>query len=482
MKQFAALTLVLVILFGMSACSLITKIPGLPESASEEEQVLKPVETPQATETPEPSPTPSIKYITAYEELKDGDRAELEFQIEKWIGKQAKKLYEENKFQPYGIYGMQLPLIENYAGADMSLDSVCVFSASDEDIGFKNRIVMLYEMVLHFTADPIDNKSTLYLAVSLDDVYVGEDGKAEFEVQNASIDTVLSPNTYSFYDLCEEAVLIHENTYHTQYTICDEMHDTRMEEIASIDRWLESEERIQNLEKTRAYAVENMSDYPEKYRPLPDGYEVIIYSSDRKLIQADIRGLSANDLQIAIAEIYARNGGNVEMEDFDPSVFSEIEQYNLDFFKSRMEKIPVVEISPTPSIEPTSAPSAEPTPNPTEEPIQQDSSGFTGTWKVDTQKTNAMNDEAILFHFGSMIKQSSMEMTVGESGFFAFGLGAAGGEGTYTIEDGKLIARYMPYNGQQEVTMSIDKVVEEGIEYLLMTMETDGYLVYWKKQ
>ena len=69
---------------------------------------------------------------------------------------------------------------------------------------------------------------------------------------------------------------------------------------------------------SREYVAAHIDGYPDTYLTLKDGgNEMISYSSMRKLVEADIRMMNEGDLEMALAELYARNGGSVEDVQFE---------------------------------------------------------------------------------------------------------------------------------------------------------------------
>lgn len=194
---------------------------------------------------------------------------------------------------------------------------------------------------------------------------------AEFDIQNTEIDLVLSSRTYSFYDLYEDAVFAKEPFYTINSIVYDANHDSRMNEVKQIDRWLASEEYARSLNVSREYVAAHIDGYPDTYLTLKDGgNEMISYSSMRKLVEADIRMMNEGDLEMALAELYARNGGSVEDVQFDTSVFSDIEAYNVDFLKHHIVNFPIIK-SPRTISESTSTIIPEPTPESEEVPAEE---------------------------------------------------------------------------------------------------------------
>ena len=124
----------------------------------------KPALTPEPTLEPTPEPTPQKRFITAYEEMKEGDRAEMESRVKKLINSRAIELYEEHNFHPVGIAGDTFPSSENCVGSQIVLDSVHVLSEGTAPADFKNRILMLFEVTLRFGADRLGNQFTLYVS------------------------------------------------------------------------------------------------------------------------------------------------------------------------------------------------------------------------------------------------------------------------------------------------------------------------------
>ena len=102
-------------------------------------------------------------------------------------------------------------------------------------------------------------------------------------------------------------------------------------------------EAIQIQEQTQAQAQADSSEY------------ILPESSERALTDADVQGMSYDDLQMAINEIYARHGrifgtesiqqyfegkswyqGTTDADHFSDSVFSSVENQNIQFLLKKM--------------------------------------------------------------------------------------------------------------------------------------------------
>ena len=105
--------------------------------------------------------------------------------------------------------------------------------------------------------------------------------------------------------------------------------------------------------ETEPVEIIQQTDAPVQTQPSGSGY--IAESSQRAVTEADVSGMSYNDLQMAINEIYARHGrrfsdpdiqsyfdsqpwyqGTIEPDAFDTSVFSSTESQNIQYLLDRM--------------------------------------------------------------------------------------------------------------------------------------------------
>lgn len=124
------------------------------------------------------------------------------------------------------------------------------------------------------------------------------------------------------------------------YTIIDEVQQTTGDEITTWGK-LESDRGWINLNEINRDTTENSLNY------------ILPYSSERLLIEDDIRNLSMEQLTLARNEIYARHGrifqdetirahfesqswyhGTIAPEDFSANLLSEIEQKNIEFIRT----------------------------------------------------------------------------------------------------------------------------------------------------
>mgnify|MGYP001775099770 CR=1 FL=1 len=449
----------------------------------------KPALTPEPTLEPTPEPTPQKRFITAYEEMKEGDRAEMESRVKKLINSRAIELYEEYCFQPVGIYGDTFPSSENCVGSQIVLDSVHVLSEGAEPAEFENRILMLFEVTLRFGADRLGNQFTLYVSTYTDDVFIGENGLAEFDIQNTEIDLVLSSRTYSFYDLYEDAVFAKEPFYTINSIVYDANHDSRMNEVKQIDRWLASEEYARSLNVSREYVAAHIDGYPDTYLTLKDGgNEMISYSSMRKLVEADIRMMNEGDLEMALAELYARNGGSVEDVQFDTSVFSDIEAYNVDFLKHHIVNFPIIK-SPRTISESTSTIIPEPTPESEEVPAEEQElqpqediePAFdpVGIWSIDSYKMDEKSCST-----NDVVRSYSADLIITENGNFT--LRNTGDDphfyGTWKpYNESKLYAKLKNSDTEEIVTVYFwEEPSSTGRNGIVMEIENSGSITYWK--
>lgn len=106
--------------------------------------------------------------------------------------------------------------------------------------------------------------------------------------------------------------------------------------------------------------AQSQTQQPQTQQPQtqPSGSGYIAESSQRSVTESDVAGMSYNDLQMAINEIYARHGrkfsdpniqsyfdsqpwyqGTVEPDAFDSSVFSATEGQNIQYLLDKMEAL-----------------------------------------------------------------------------------------------------------------------------------------------
>ena len=112
-----------------------------------------------------------------------------------------------------------------------------------------------------------------------------------------------------------------------------------------------SEKQTEKITEKQTEAVED----PTKQTQAQSGSYILPQSSERLLTDSDVDGMSYEELQMAINEIYARHGrkfssqsvqnyfdgqswyqGTVEPDDFSDSVFSQIESQNVLFLLKKM--------------------------------------------------------------------------------------------------------------------------------------------------
>lgn len=110
---------------------------------------------------------------------------------------------------------------------------------------------------------------------------------------------------------------------------------------------------------------------------------------------------------------------------------------------------------------------------------QNQSDNIVGEWVLDTDATDANNQNPVATQFGTSI-QMGAGLTFNADGTFSWYIGIGnGGNGTYVNENGKIDGKYTKdFDGsQQEITMNIsnDKIV--------MNMNgDDSYFLYWKRK
>lgn len=460
LKRVTALSIALAILMAnMTACGLPfeaskTENHSVEESKTESSAMPDPSQEPtnEPTSSPDPTPTPEPQFISSYDQLTEESRSSLEGTaedaIESYFESYDSDTIESTQFRTVAGTGRPSPRKEDFLKFDGELDSVYVLSGANDASLPNNRVVFLYSGAANFREDTHEGAKApesldYYIAVSIDSVGLAADGSLidsfNQDSSKAYVDQVIDPQFYDFYDLYEETITSKSDQYSSiSETIMSDKHVERIESREKEEQWLNNNQ-------------------------LPLDMWSSLFNN-RHMIEADVRGMDATQLSDRLAEYKAfaeRQSLDEEWMEMFPKAQENFD-YNIAFLEDHLAKLPQE-------------------PKLTPEPENQDTSAFTGLWSVDPTKTNEMNSDSLMFRFGSILKTSSMEMTVGESGYFDFGLGAGGGEGSYIIEDGEIIATYCSYNGGEEMTVHIPMVEEDGTEYLVMTFPPDNYRVYWKK-
>lgn len=460
LKRVTALSIALAILMAnMTACGLPfetskTENHSVEESKTESTAMPDPTQEPTngPTSSPDPTPTPEPQFISSYDQLTEESRSSLESTaedaIESYFESYDSDTIESTQFRTVAGTGRPSPRKEDFLKFDGELDSVYVLSGANDASLPNNRVVFLYSGAANFREDTHEGAKApesldYYIAVSIDSVGLAADGSLidsfNQDSSKAYVDQVIDPQFYDFYDLYEETITSKSDQYSSiSETIMSDKHVERIESREKEEQWLNNNQ-------------------------LPLDMWSSLFNN-RHMIEADVRGMDATQLSDRLAEYKAfaeRQSLDEEWMEMFPKAQENFD-YNIAFLEDHLAKLPQE-------------------PKLTPEPENQDTSAFTGLWSVDPTKTNEMNSDSLMFRFGSILKTSSMEMTVGESGYFDFGLGAEGGEGSYIIEDGEIIATYCAYNGGEEITVHIPMVEEDGTEYLVMTFPSDNYRVYWKK-
>lgn len=465
LKRVTALTIALVILIaGMTACGLPfetskTEKHSVEESKTESSAVSDPTQEPsnKSTPSPDPTPTPEPQFISSYDQLTEESRSSLESTakdtIEYYFESYDSDTIESTQFRTVAGTGRPSPKKEDYLYFDGELDSVYVLSGTNDASLPNNRVVFLYSGAANFKEDTHEGAKApesldYYIAVSVDNVGLATNGLSQ-DYGEAYVDQVIDPHFYDFYDLYEETVASKSDQYTSvSETVMSYEHDERMKSREMKEMYIDNY-LIPMLNKGDLDGIK--------------GAWANFYTH-RHMIEADIEEVNAEQLGILL-EVYQSYVNETSADKEWMAMYPKAQEnfeYNIAFLEDHLAKLPQE-------------------PKLTPEPENQDTSAFTGLWSVDPTKTNEMNSDSLMFRFGSILKTSSMEMTVGESGYFDFGLGAGGGEGSYIIEDGEIIATYCSYNGGEEMTVHIPMVEEDGTEYLVMTFPPDNYRVYWKK-
>lgn len=112
---------------------------------------------------------------------------------------------------------------------------------------------------------------------------------------------------------------------------------------------------------------------------------------------------------------------------------------------------------------------------------------ITGNYIVDYDATNAHNTDNVQSAFGSIISTSHGEMTINPDGTASWYIGYEGGAGNYIFDgsEGTITYKYMDESAGDSGTVSIRKITENGVEYIVMNGifdESYNYDLYWIKQ
>lgn len=117
-------------------------------------------------------------------------------------------------------------------------------------------------------------------------------------------------------------------------------------------------EPVEILDQSGVQQSQTQQLQTQQSQTQPSGSGYIAESSQRSVTESDVAGMSYNDLQMAINEIYARHGrkfsdpniqsyfdsqswyqGTVEPDAFDSSVFSATESQNIQYLLDKMEAL-----------------------------------------------------------------------------------------------------------------------------------------------
>lgn len=392
---------------------------------------------------------PTDEPLTEYNQLSSEQQATLEAAAEALIDQYVEEYKTGEKtalWQPRGIYGAMIPDNTQVQGALKTLDSVYVLSPKSGE--GENQVLFLYEAALEYDDQPIEEWYSVrsYFVITFDGLMLQKNAEADLRIDTGKVYRTVDPDSYSLYDVYEGVIESHMDSFHIDETIVSEEHSARMNEV-------------------KEFPVGNI-----------EGFGILFYSSDRYLLPADIRGLTVDEIQMAINEIYARHGyifGDTEIQthvennvrgytpvmkggNFDDSLFTEIESYNVDFLAASR----------------SGAPSAPP---------EGSSSGssladFVGTWTTDVEKTLAANDISIRSFFGSIYTEGTL--TISEEGDLHYFAGVYGGTGICTFEDGWIYSDTESFQGPPVYL----KLKVEG-ENLIWAVTSDDppYLFYWKR-
>lgn len=141
------------------------------------------------------------------------------------------------------------------------------------------------------------------------------------------------------------------------FTACESQSDTESSSKAAVSETQQEETTEKATEepttvKTTESHTHKASDIDdvEDSEEIDESEYILPHSNTKKLTNSDLRGLSDDELVLAINEIYARHGrkfntdyiksyfnskswykGTVEPDDFDVSVLNSVEKYNIDF-------------------------------------------------------------------------------------------------------------------------------------------------------
>lgn len=291
------------------------------------------------------SATPCIaklteSYLTDYASLRMEDRALLEEAAERLIDERSARypsedaLYMHDFWQPRKISDTELPGATESQTYSTNLDSVYVLSSKTEK---ENQIVLIYEVSFPFlNADRSWVEERSYFVLTFDGVTLYGDNSADLKLDSGKICRVADPEWYSLSDVYEEVVGKKSSEFNINETILRDSHEEEM-------------------------AIERET--------FPEGFPwmgMISYSSERYLMEADVRGMKASNMEIARNEIYARHGctfddpalqehmeqniyryeGIMPLAEFDDSALNDYERFNLQFLLDHEQKASINEPEP----------------------------------------------------------------------------------------------------------------------------------------
>lgn len=322
-------------------CAVYFWFPHMTSSSNQEPDVgsvtsslserTEETETPNPTLDPTLDPAPFEKPteqpvelpITSYAQLSDEEKSTMEAAAETLIDARVMEYQADSSldfFQPRNApLGVDAPDNQYISGAIKELDSVYVLSPKKD--GGVGRVTWIYATEIQYDYTERSDYDTFYpyFVVTFDGVSVQADGTMSWKTESGRVYRVIDSQFYNLYEVYEDAVGSHADEYNVEETIVSDEHDRRMSR--------------------------------EKYsQPISiPGCGYLFYSSQRYLLPTDIEPLNAEERSMAVNEIYARHGcifsdskiqnyvennldfyhPEIEMEQFDQSLLSDMEAYNI---------------------------------------------------------------------------------------------------------------------------------------------------------
>lgn len=120
--------------------------------------------------------------------------------------------------------------------------------------------------------------------------------------------------------------------------------------------------------------------------------------------------------------------------------------------------------------------------HPSEATISCNEQEIAGTWHIDGQRTEEVNELSLLQEFGSGIHEGN-GMVLSENGEFSYWIAInRGGEGVWKLDGNGITADFTTYEPEvreEQLTMTVESG-EEG-EPVIRMEYTDGYILFWSR-